>query len=140
SKGTYGFVYVNGEMMKGSLEGNPVYNYEAVYDLKPGDEVTFYVDANDPFNQKLDEADLETELKIYIVDSHGNVVGDLKANRDIKGTFDNFVKLREMAVEVFKNGGGNIPASMKVEHVYLGTPVFRLENGVPKMEGVDSRD
>lgn len=140
SKGTYGFVYVNGEMMKGSLEGNPVYNYEAVYDLKPGDEVTFYVDANDTFNQKLDEADLETELKIYIVDSHGNVVGDLKANRDIKGTFDNFVKLREMAVEVFKNGGGNIPASMKVEHVYLGTPVFRLENGVPKMGGVDSRD
>lgn len=138
SKNSYSFVYSNGQMMQTELDTS-VYNFDAVYDLKEGSTLSFRVDNELPFNQGLTEDQLQKDLKIYIVDSKGNIVGDVKSDRDIKGTKDGFKLLRKKAVDTFKSGGGIIPIQAKVSHIYLGTPVFTIENGVPIEQSFDNR-
>lgn len=141
SKSSYSFVFVDGRMMEGSLENSSEYNFDAVYNLKPGDKLSFRVDVNNEFNQTLTPDQVQDNVKIYIIDSKGNIVGDVKSNNSSnKGVSDGFKLLRLKAKEVFENGGGMLPVQVSVEHVYLGTPVFELENGVPIEQPLDPKE
>jgi hypothetical protein len=111
-----------------------------LYNAETGTPLRFQVNMEDPFNKALLEKykakqitkeQFEASVKIYIVDESGNVLGDLKANRDIAGTSPEFLALRAEATQkaLSKDASGAIELSKEVplKYLYLGVPNFEFE-------------
>lgn len=127
--------YKGGEMVESDFNSDATYNIEAVYNLNKGDVLFFKVDLNDPYNQTLIRQPneiVEKQLKVFIVDQSGNILGDLKANEGVFGT-DGFNLLRKEAMKLFVAGqSGNLSITSSVKSVLLGVPKFTLnEEGLP---------
>ena len=125
----YSFMFENGRPMKTDFQLTPRYSEEAIYNAKGGDYVRFEVDINDPYNQSIQDLSFEEKVKlvkVYIVDSAGNVLGDLKALEDVYG-MDNFNILREQAATVYENGGGFVGYEAPIKTVLLGMPNMTID-------------
>lgn len=125
----YAFLYENGKMVESDFSVTERYNYEAIYNLSKGDVLSFEVDMEDPYNRYLlesGEENVETKVKVYLVDSKGNVVGELKASQFSNS--DNFNLIRDEAYEVFKKGGGLLKYQVGISKVFLGTPNLTVSN------------
>lgn len=125
----YSFMFEDGRPMKSDFQLTPRYSEDAAYSAKGGDYVRFEVDINDPYNQSIQDLSFEEKVKlvkIYIVDSAGNVLGELKALEDVYG-MDNFNILREEAVTVYENGGGFVGYEAPIKTVLLGMPNMTLD-------------
>lgn len=131
----YSFMYENGQMIDSDFTVSDRMNYEAIYNLTPGEALSFEVDMTDPYNQTLTEAEAEFKVKIYITDGRGNAVGEVKASQlEGKSNSDNFNTLREEAFEVFKRGGGILKYQADVVKVLQGVPNLVIsEQGQPEV-------
>lgn len=131
--------------------GNPVlsdfnqdgtYNPQAIYNLNQGDVIYFRVDMDNSYNQSLkgqSDEYVEKQVKVFLVDQSGNVLGDLKAYQNVLGS-DGFNTVRRLALEQFKAGkSGNLSVTSKVNSVILGVPNFTLnEEGLPSPKNFNS--
>jgi hypothetical protein len=104
------------------------------YELSAQDEVEFYYDADDTYNQKLlkqfekdgDKEALMSQLKIY-TRKDGKNFSTLKSLR--KSTADdNMMSIRTKAMEMAINGVSGVFGATKVEQVYLGTPKLNMDS------------
>lgn len=126
----YSFMFEDGKPMASDFQKSPRFSETAIYNMKGGDYVRFEVDMSDPYNQSIRDLPFEEKVKlvkIYIVDSKGNVLGELKALEDTYGA-ENFNILREEAATVFENGGGFVGYEVPIKTVLLGTPNVSLDN------------
>lgn len=127
--------YKGGEMVESDFNSDGTYNTEAIYNLQKGDVLYFKVDLGNPYNQTLvgqPNETVEKQLKIFITDQSGNIIGDLKANDNVFGT-DGFNLIRKEAMKMFTAGqSGNLSITSSVSSVLLGVPRFTLnEEGLP---------
>lgn len=120
------------------IDGSLSYTDVELYNLDMGDMVSFQVNLNDPYNQRIlaekrTEDELAADIKIYIVDGQGNILGDLKANRNIEGSSPEFLELRAEAARKAKEAGAESTITLSKEtpirHMFLGVPNFEFEDG-----------
>jgi hypothetical protein len=129
-------VYSNdtGEMMLTDFKDSSEYSPMELYNMVPGDTVTFTLDLTNDYNQKIIqdymdavqefsdkgglpevdgkispellkiEKDLADQLKINVTDIKGRKLGDLKANYDTNNSPE-FLLLREEALNIVKSKG-----------------------------------
>lgn len=115
-----------------------------LYNLAPekggvsADMIGFQVNLDDTYNvkelskrkTKKNLEELTANIKIYMVDSQGKPLGDLKANRDT-GNSPNFLKLRaeaaRLALEKGARGTLTLPYQAPLKHLFLGSPNFEFE-------------
>lgn len=109
------------------------------YNLQANSDVIgFQVNLDDPYNKeelskrktKKNIEELTANIKIYMVDNQGNILGDLKANRDT-GNSPEFLTLRaeavRMALEKGAKGTLTLPYQAPLKHLFLGAPNFEFE-------------
>lgn len=129
-------VYDNktGAIIPTDFKDSSMYSPTELYNMIPGDTVTFSLNLTDDYNQKIIqdylngmedflasggivetngiineavvqlEKDLSDQLKINVLDIKGRKLGDLKANYDTNNSPE-FLLLREEALKVVKNKG-----------------------------------
>ena len=141
-------------------------NPNAIYNLKPGDQVTLEVDPRDPWNKKLLDAynrarsekgkekallDLKNSLVIRVKDSSGNFVAVLKAKR--KNSTKNaeailFEAMRDQIVEEenfierissIKDAVTVDLGQVVVERTYLGYPSFNFTKNADGSVAIESK-
>lgn len=121
------------------IDGSLSYQENELYELATDEPVGFQINLEDPWNKKVIQEykdsnkkdklqTLEASLKIYIVDETGNILGDLKANREIAGISPEFLKLRAKAARqaIAKNAPTviNMKYQAPIRHMFLGVPNF----------------
>lgn len=149
NKTGWGYVFKDGKPMKSdfgiNLINNPnvnILNPQLIYELKPGDKVSFVVDTKDVYNNddilpliengKLEEA--KKLMSVYIVDQNNSVLGFLKSGAKAKGS--NFNKIRDEAFKILQNNIlndntnsiFNLPFEVEVEKTFIGSPNIELDN------------
>jgi hypothetical protein len=139
-------VYDNktGAIIPTDFKDSSMYSPTELYNMIPGDTVTFSLNLTDEYNQKiiqdyLDgmesflssggaievdgaiseevlqlEKDLSDQLKINVLDIKGRKLGDLKANYDTNNSPE-FLLLREEALQVIKNKGEIVATDVDVQ-------------------------
>jgi len=139
-------VYDNktGAIIPTDFKDSSMYSPTELYNMIPGDTVTFSLNLTDEYNQKiiqdyLDgmesflsnggvievdgaiseevlqlEKDLSDQLKINVLDVKGRKLGDLKANYDTNNSPE-FLLLREEALQVIKNKGEIVATDVDVQ-------------------------
>jgi hypothetical protein len=139
-------VYDNktGAIIPTDFKDSSMYSPTELYNMIPGDTVTFSLNLTDEYNQKiiqdyLDgmesflsnggvievdgviseevlqlEKDLSDQLKINVLDVKGRKLGDLKANYDTNNSPE-FLLLREEALQVIKNKGEVVATDVDVQ-------------------------
>lgn len=139
-------VYDNktGVVLPTDFKDSSAYSPMELYNMIPGDTVTFSLDLTDDYNQKIIQdyidgmeeftgaggiielegvrhervvqldKDLSDQLKINVLDIKGRKLGDLKANYDTNNTPE-FLLLREEALEIIKKKGEVTIADVDVQ-------------------------
>jgi len=159
TKTGWGYVFKNGVPMQSdfgiNLINNPevnILNPQLIYELQPGDKVSFSVNTKDIYNNEtilplIQEGKLEEAKKlmsVYIVDKNGAVLGFLKSG--VKAEGSNFNKVREEALKSLQNKLSNteitledlasdntnsilnLPFEVEVEKTFVGTPNIELDS------------
>jgi len=157
-KTAWGYVFKNGELLKSDFgissidqSETEIMHPELIYELKPGEKLSFVVSIKDEYNFKQMQAlvaqgDLkgaEANMAIYITNKDGKVVGMLKAGQDSKNT--NFNKVRKAAIKVLTSKlikkeltvedvldnntetSFSLPYEVEVEKIFIGTPDIKLK-------------
>ena len=157
TKTGWGYVFKDGVPMDSdfgiNLINNPeinILNPQLIYELQPGDKISFTVNMQDVYNNdtilpliesgQLDRA--KKLMSIYVVDSNGRVLGFLKSGATTSGS--NFNKVREEAFKALQerldnteitledlasdntNSVLNLPFEVEVEKTFVGTPNIEL--------------
>jgi hypothetical protein len=125
------------------------YSPMELYNMVPGNSVTFSINLASDYNQKLiadylaaapeqeEEAskELANNLKINVVDIKGRKLGDLKANYETNESSE-FLLLREEAAKLAKEKEADVSdidirlsKESFIKHIFLGVPNFVFENG-----------
>lgn len=150
-----------GLKMETDFEDSSMYSPTELYNMIPGDTVTFSLDLTNDYNLKLIqdyadavqelpedaaddiiaqlEKDLSDQLKINVLDIKGRKLGDLKANYDTNNSPE-FLLLREEALNIIKSKGeitaSDIDLQLSkesfIKHIFLGMPNFVFEEGAIK--------
>jgi hypothetical protein len=128
------------------------YSPMELYNMIPGNSVTFSINLASEYNQKLiadylaatpeqeEEAsrELASNLKINVIDIKGRKLGDLKANYETNEGSE-FLLLREEAAKLAKDKEADISdidirlsKESFIKHIFLGVPNFVFENGEVK--------
>lgn len=161
----YLMVYKEGKPMDSDYNkssGRVKYTTQDIYQMKPGSKVTFKVDPKDPWNARLrakyesmkknkmtvkEESELLNEIrdsvKIQVYDSKGNLIADLKANKETANSTPEFEKIREMGFDEFMNmndSTSDLGVSVDVEHIFLGLPVLSIKDGKIENNKIDPAD
>lgn len=159
TKTGWGYVFKNGVPMQSdfgiNLINNPeinILNPQLIYELQPGDKVSFSVNTKDIYNNEtilplIQEGKLEEAKKlmsVYITDKNGAVLGFLKSG--VKAEGSNFNKVREEALKSLQNKLSNtevtledlasdntnsilnLPFEVEVEKTFVGTPNIELDS------------
>lgn len=119
----YSFLYLGENAMESDYQIDSRYNTDAIYSTRVGDFLKFEVNADDVFNKTLEgktDEEIVKLVKIHVVDSKGNVVGELKSEDGTYG-HDFFNMLRLEASRVLGEGGGILDYEVPVKKVFLGT-------------------
>ena len=150
-----------GLKMETDFEDSSMYSPTELYNMIPGDTVTFSLDLTNEYNLKLIqdyadaveelpeegaediisqlEKDLSDQLKINVLDIKGRKLGDLKANYDTNNSPE-FLLIREEALNIIKSKGeitaSDIDLQLSkesfIKHIFLGMPNFVFEEGAIK--------
>jgi hypothetical protein len=128
------------------------YSPMELYNMIPGNSVTFSINLASEYNQKLiadylaaapeqeEEAskELANNLKINVIDIKGRKLGDLKANYETNESPE-FLLLREEAAKLAKEKEADVSdidirlsKESFIKHIFLGVPNFVFENGSVK--------
>lgn len=157
TKTGWGYVFKDGVPMQSdfgiNLINNPevnILNPQLIYELNPGDKVSFMVNMKDKYNNDeitalINDGNISEATKlmsIYVVNSKGDVLGFLKSGIKEKGS--NFNKVREKASNLLQerlknteitlqdlandnsNSIVNIPYEVEIEKTFVGTPNIEL--------------
>ena len=158
TKTGWGYVFKDGVPMQSdfgiNLINNPeinILNPQFIYELKPGDKVSFAVNMQDKYNNEtilplIQEgrlAEAKKLMSVYIVDQNGAVLGFLKSG--VKAEGSNFNKVRDEALNTLQeklsnseitledlandntNSVLNLPFEVEVEKTFVGTPNIELD-------------
>jgi len=150
-----------GLKMETDFKDSSMYSPTELYNMIPGDTVTFSLDLTNEYNLKLIqdyadavvdlpeegaediisqlEKDLSDQLKINVLDIKGRKLGDLKANYDTNNSPE-FLLIREEALNIIKSKGeitaSDIDLQLSkesfIKHIFLGMPNFVFEEGAIK--------
>ena len=159
TKTGWGYVFKEGVPMQSDfgieLIDNPevnIMNPQLVYELQPGDKVSFAVNMKDKYNSEtiiplIKAGDIQSAtrlMSVYIVSQKGEVLGFLKSGVNAQGS--NFNKVREEAVKALQtklnssevtledlandntNSVLNLPFEIEVEKTFVGTPNIELDS------------
>lgn len=117
-----------------------------LYTLKKGDKVSFYYDAQDPWNQKqkqaldndeITEEEFRDSVKIY-ARKNGENYGTLKAMRSGEANED-MLSIRDSALEMALEGQTGEFGETTVSQVVLGSPKFSLNDGAIEESPITER-
>jgi hypothetical protein len=147
----YSVLYQEGVQVESDfkvIDGKLSFTSEELYNMSEDERLTFQVNLNDPYNKKLlnskkTDEEIAQQLNIYVVDSRGNIVGNLKANRDVTGTPE-FLQVRAMASQMIKEETAeaviNLPFEVPISHLFLGVPNLEIEGNVYKTFEIDAKN
>lgn len=121
------------------IDGTLSYTDSELYNLSKDETINFEVNMEDPWNKAQmeifrkdgDVVKLEGNLKIYIVDDSGNILGDVKSSRNVVGTSPGFLKLRAEAVkQALRSSSPRIQLKFQapIKHLFLGVPNFSFDS------------
>lgn len=126
------FIEKESDFVDDDISGN-------IYELQREDEVEFYYDSEDSYNQKLfkdykkgkiSKEELRNQVKIYIRKG-GKNYGTLKSLRD-NAVDENMTLLRDRAVSAVENEQSTTIGNTTVSQIMLGSPKFVInENNKP---------
>mgnify|MGYP001038762017 CR=1 FL=1 len=147
----YSVLYQDGVQVESDfkvIDGKLSFTSEELYNMSEDERLTFQVNLNDPYNRKLlnskkTDEEIAQQLNIYVVDSRGNIVGNLKANRDVTGTPE-FLQVRAMALQMIKEDTAeaviNLPFEVPISHLFLGVPNLEIEGNTYKTFEIDAKN
>lgn len=150
----YLMVYQNGKPMNSDFNDSQTavkYTAQDIYDINIGDKVRFKFNPQDQYNVRLRnyyqkeldkkpskkqrkelEDEIRRSLKVQVFDSKGNMVSDLKSEKQTGNIYPEFLSIRELAFDQFMSGNQvetDLGVSVQVEHIFLGLPVLNINNG-----------